>query len=185
MYCYGKPILLFHYLHILPLPLVPEQFFIGRQFFCRGFYLCCGFDPLQSIFPTFFSLVDLMVMVPSFLQFLKALPPICVVPVPMVALLSFVHPSKADVPIVFTLFPTSTLVTFLFFLKALLAMAVTLKLFPPSFTVFGTFTFVTFLSANPVIDTVDAPVTLYWYAPALWDVPFFTVIVKVFVTVPL
>lgn len=53
--------------------------------------------------------MDLTVMVPSFLQFLNTLLPICVTPVPIVVLLSFVHPSKEDVPIVFTLFPIPTL----------------------------------------------------------------------------
>ena len=75
-------------------------------------------------------------------------------------------------------------VTFLFDFNALSAIAVTLKLFPPYFTVFGIVTFDFDLSFKPTKDTSDELVTLYLLLPDLNVVPTFAEIVNVVFTLP-
>lgn len=150
---------LFYNLHFFTLPFM---FLIGRQLLCRSLNLSRRLNPLKGIPADFFSFVDFMVIVPSFLQFLNAFPPISAMPFPRAALLSFVQPSNADAPITFTLSPVSALAIFLLFLNALPGTAVTLKSFPLIFTVFRPLIFVTLLPSAPVTNTVDVPVALYW-----------------------
>ena len=84
--------------------------------------------PLNAPFltPSTSSLVDLIVIVFKFLQFLKAFFPISSTFLLSVMLFNFLHFSNALFPIEVTLLPTVTLVIFLLFLNVLAAMAVIL-----------------------------------------------------------
>ena len=80
--------------------------------------------------------------------------------------------------------PTITDFTFVFPFKALSAIAVTLKVFPPYFTVFGIVTFVALSVFKPINDTEVELVTLYLLPLEVNVFPFFAAIVNVFSTLP-
>jgi len=108
------------------------------------------FIPLNAFFPTFVSLVDLIVIV-----------------------LRFLHPLNAPPSILVTVSGIVTLLRLLRFLNAFFEIAVTVYFWPSISIVFGTLMLFAFLFLDVVYVTSKSPVTLYVAFPEVAFVPFF------------
>ncbi len=124
-----------------------------------------------------------MVTFESFLHPSNADVPMVFTFFPIVTVVSFVHPAKAELPMLVMFASIVTFVTFLLPFNAFDAIAVTLNVLPPYFTVFGIVKFLLVLVV-PVNFTVASPVTSYLFLLTVIFVPFFTLIVNCLVTVP-